>query len=120
MYVNLLIGKSCHDCLQKDKKPASLKEQLASVTPILENLRIKKEERIKNFADVRLQIEKITAEIREHEHQHDAMTSLAIVDEHDLSMRKLNEQHEQLRALQKEKVLLLKYEKELKLNSPPL
>ncbi|CAL9055741.1 65-kDa microtubule-associated protein 6-like isoform X1 [Musa acuminata AAA Group] len=87
----------------KDKKPASLKEQLASVTPILENLRIKKEERIKNFADVRLQIEKITAEIREHEHQHDAMTSLAIVDEHDLSMRKLNEQHEQLRALQKEK-----------------
>ncbi|XP_064969464.1 65-kDa microtubule-associated protein 6 isoform X2 [Musa acuminata AAA Group] len=87
----------------KDKKAASLKEQLASVTPILENLRIKKEERIKNFADVRLQIEKITAEIREREHQHDAMTSLAIVDEHDLSMRKLNEQHEQLRVLQKEK-----------------
>ncbi|KAK1279088.1 65-kDa microtubule-associated protein 6 [Acorus gramineus] len=84
-----------------DKRPKSLKEQLASVTPLLDDLRVKKEERIKQFADVKLQIEKINGEISGYNHVAD--TDPSNVEEHDLSLRKLNEYHTQLRALQKEK-----------------
>lgn len=91
--------------IQKDKKSAPLKEQVASVTPVLENLRAKKEERIKSFTDVKLQIEKISAEIREYEHQQEAPLSAVIVDEYDLSTRKLDEYRTQLRTLQKDKVI---------------
>ncbi|KAK1302659.1 65-kDa microtubule-associated protein 6 [Acorus calamus] len=83
-----------------DKRPKSLKEQLASVTPLLDDLRVKKEERLKQFADVKLQIEKINGEISGYNHV--AETAIN-VEEHDLSLRKLNEYHTQLRALQKEK-----------------
>ncbi|WOK93983.1 65-kDa microtubule-associated protein 6-like isoform X1 [Canna indica] len=87
----------------KDKKSASLKEQLASVMPMLENLRVKREERIKILSDVRSQIEKISSEIREYEHQHEALISPITIDEYDLSMRMIDEYQAQLRALQKDK-----------------
>lgn len=82
---------------------ASLKEQLATVAPLLNNLRAKKEERIKQFSDIRSQIEKISAEITEYNHPNDAIT-VPIVDENDLSLRKLNQYQADFRALQKEKV----------------
>ncbi|CAL9117747.1 unnamed protein product [Musa textilis] len=88
---------------KKDNKPASIKEQLNLVTNTLEHLRTKKEERVKKFADVLLQIEKISVEIREYAHQHDTVGGPVVMDEHDLSTRKLDEYHAQLRALQKEK-----------------
>ncbi|KAJ8477299.1 hypothetical protein OPV22_021026 [Ensete ventricosum] len=88
---------------KKDNKPASIKEQLNLVTNTLEHLRTKKEERVKKFADVLLQIEKISVEIREYACQHDTVGGPVVMDEHDLSMRKLDEYHAQLRALQKEK-----------------
>ncbi|KAK1287397.1 65-kDa microtubule-associated protein 6 [Acorus calamus] len=79
----------------------SLKEQLASVTPLLDDLRVKKEERIKQFADIKLQLEKINWEISGYNHVADAGPDNW--EEHDLSLRKLNEYHAQLRTLQKEK-----------------
>ncbi|KAK1263404.1 65-kDa microtubule-associated protein 6 [Acorus gramineus] len=79
----------------------SLKEQLASVTPLLDDLRVKKEERIKQFADLKLQLEKINWEISGYNHGAD--TDPVNWEEHDLSLRKLNEYHAQLRTLQKEK-----------------
>lgn len=86
-----------------DKWQASLKEQLASVTPLLEDLRLKKEERAKQFSDIRSQIQKITSEMTEVNCQSDAVTNPVDIEEHDLSIRKFNEYQSQLRTLQKEK-----------------
>ncbi|KAG1358784.1 65-kDa microtubule-associated protein 6 [Cocos nucifera] len=89
--------------MKKEKKRGSLKEQLASLAPLLEDLRAEKEERVKQFADIRSQIEKISAELTEHSHQNDTVTSPVTIEEHDLSMGKLDEYQARLRALQKEK-----------------
>jgi protein regulator of cytokinesis 1 len=88
--------------LKKDKSYVSLKEQLAAVVPVLENLKCKKEERIKQFFDIRSQIEKISLEMSEHDDRGDDVNS-PVADEHDLSTRKLDNYEAQLRALQKEK-----------------
>ncbi|KAJ8648420.1 hypothetical protein MRB53_001443 [Persea americana] len=88
---------------QTDKRLMPLKEQLASVSPVLEDLRIRKEERIKQFADIKAQIEKINGEISGCYHLNDAMANHINVDEHDLSLRKLNECQTHLRSIQKEK-----------------
>jgi Ase1/PRC1/MAP65 family protein len=72
----------------------------------LENLRCKKEERIKQFSDIRQQIEKIRFELSEYNDQGGNMSSIE-TEEHDLSTRKLNNYQAQLRALQKEKVFIL-------------
>ena len=93
--------------MQTDKRQASLKEQLASVTPILEELRVKKEERVKQFADIRTQIQKITSEMTEFNSQNNAVTNPVDIEEHDLSIRKLKEYQAQLHSLQKEKVFIL-------------
>jgi len=91
---------------QKDKGVVPLKEQLAAVIPVLENLKCKKEERVKQFSDIRSQIEKIRFELSEHNDQGGNVSSLA-AEEHDLSTRKLNSYQAQLRALQKDKVYIL-------------
>ncbi|ONK74997.1 uncharacterized protein A4U43_C03F12240 [Asparagus officinalis] len=88
--------------LQKEKRLA-LRDQLAYVTPLLEDLKVEKDERIKQFADVGSKIEKIEKEIFGYSHQSESLTSSSSVDEHDLSIRKLNEYQAQLRNLQKEK-----------------
>jgi Ase1/PRC1/MAP65 family protein len=92
--------------MQKDKGVLPLKEQLATIVPVLENLRCKKEERIKQFSDIRQQIEKIRFELSEYNDQGGNMSSIK-TEEHDLSTRKLNNYQAQLRALQKEKVFIL-------------
>ncbi|XP_068658464.1 65-kDa microtubule-associated protein 6-like [Aristolochia californica] len=89
---------------QTDKRLTSLKEQLASVTPLVEDLRAEKEERIKQFSDVKQQIEKISGEILGYCYpSNTAAGHHSEVDGHDLSLRKLNEYQAQLRSLQKEK-----------------
>uniref|UniRef100_A0A0E0EUC0 Microtubule-associated protein MAP65-1a n=1 Tax=Oryza meridionalis TaxID=40149 RepID=A0A0E0EUC0_9ORYZ len=88
--------------LKKDKSVVPLKEQLAAVVPVLENLKGKKEERLKQFSDIQSQIEKIRSELSEYRDGDDKANSL-IVDENDLSTRKLNNYQAQLHALQKEK-----------------
>ncbi|XP_042942749.1 65-kDa microtubule-associated protein 6-like [Carya illinoinensis] len=69
-----------HSPIQAERS-ASLKEKLASVTPLVEELKMKKEERMKQFAD----------------------TKDKELDEQDLSQRKLAEYQTQLHTLQKEK-----------------
>uniref|UniRef100_A0A453KYY5 Uncharacterized protein n=3 Tax=Aegilops tauschii subsp. strangulata TaxID=200361 RepID=A0A453KYY5_AEGTS len=88
--------------LKKDKGYVSLKEQLAAVTPVLDDLKCKKEERIKQYYDIRSQIEKIRSELSEHNDKGDHVNSPA-ADEHDLSTRKLNSYQAQLSTLQKDK-----------------
>ncbi|KAI7735882.1 hypothetical protein M8C21_018949 [Ambrosia artemisiifolia] len=46
-----------------EKKASSLKGRLMTVTPLVEDLKSKKEERIKQFSDIKSQIEKINGEI---------------------------------------------------------
>ncbi|CDP05474.1 unnamed protein product [Coffea canephora] len=93
--------------VQSEKKPSSLKEQLAYVTPLVEDLKLRKEERFKQFADINAQIEKIMGEILGYSHIINSVNSMNL-DEEDLSLRKLTEYQSHLRNLQKEKSERLK------------
>uniref|UniRef100_A0A1D1XSE6 65-kDa microtubule-associated protein 1 n=1 Tax=Anthurium amnicola TaxID=1678845 RepID=A0A1D1XSE6_9ARAE len=80
----------------------TIKEQLLAIAPALEHLRKQKEERIKDFADVQSQIQKICGEIAGNLKQ-DEQVGTPTVDERDLSLKKLDEFQSQLQELQKEK-----------------
>lgn len=82
-----------------EKTSGTIKEQLAAIAPALEQLWKQKEERIKEFLDVQTQIQKICGEIAGSNQQAGSPT----VDESDLSLKKLDEFHDQLQELQKEK-----------------
>lgn len=88
--------------LQK-KKAATLKDQLMLVSPVVEDLKLKREERLKQFSDMKAQIDKISVEISGYSHLVSSGTTLES-EEQDLSLRKLTEYQTHLRALQKEKV----------------
>lgn len=83
-----------------------MKEKLASVTPLVEELKIKKEERMKQFADTKAQIEKISGEISGYNHFNNGVIRTLELDEQDLSIRKLTEHQTHLHTLQKEKVAI--------------
>ncbi|PQP95427.1 65-kDa microtubule-associated protein 6 [Prunus yedoensis var. nudiflora] len=89
--------------IQREKRSNSLKEKLASVAPLVEDLRVKKEERMKQFSDIKVQIEKISGEISGYSHLNNAPVSSLTLDEQDLSVRKLTEYQAHLHTLQKEK-----------------
>lgn len=90
-----------HSPIQTEKKASSLKQQLALVIPSVEDLQLKKEERIKQFVEITAQIDKITVEISEYNHL--SNVSSLNLEEQDLSLRKLTEYQTQLQTLQKEK-----------------
>ncbi|KAI3769159.1 hypothetical protein L6452_00259 [Arctium lappa] len=82
-----------------EKTTGTIKEQLAAIAPALEQLWKQKDERIKEFSDVQAQIQKICGEIAGSSDCYGNQT----VDESDLSLKKLDEFHDQLQELQKEK-----------------
>ncbi|KAK4720605.1 hypothetical protein R3W88_010838 [Solanum pinnatisectum] len=88
--------------IQSEKMSASLKEQLGLIMPLVDDLKAKKDERVKQFADIKTQIEKITSEISGSCNIVNSLSTLNL-GEHDLSTRKLSECQSHLRALQKEK-----------------
>ncbi|TMW86909.1 hypothetical protein EJD97_020714 [Solanum chilense] len=88
--------------IQSEKMSASLKEQLGLIMPLVDDLKAKKYERVKQFADIKTQIEKITSEISGSCNIVNSLSTLNL-EEHDLSTRKLSECQSHLRALQKEK-----------------
>uniref|UniRef100_M1CVV0 PLE n=1 Tax=Solanum tuberosum TaxID=4113 RepID=M1CVV0_SOLTU len=88
--------------IQSEKMSASLKEQLGLIMPLVDDLKAKKDERVKQFADIKTQIEKITSEISGSCNIVNSFSTLNL-EEHDLSTRKLSECQSHLRALQKEK-----------------
>ncbi|KAJ6845164.1 65-kDa microtubule-associated protein 1-like isoform X1 [Iris pallida] len=85
-----------------EKSSGTIKEQLSAISPALEQLCQKKEERIKEFADVQSQIQKICGEIAGTLKIGEKVTTPA-VNEDDLSLKKLDEFQSQLQELQKEK-----------------
>ncbi|XP_057472672.1 65-kDa microtubule-associated protein 1-like [Actinidia eriantha] len=82
-----------------DKTSGTIKDQLAAIAPALEQLWKQKEERIKEFFNVQSQIQKICGEIAGTSEQ----VGSPVVDEADLSLKKLEEFQFQLQELQKEK-----------------
>ncbi|CAK7324585.1 unnamed protein product [Dovyalis caffra] len=82
-----------------EKTSGTIKEQLAAIAPVLEHLWEQKAERVKEFSDVQSQIQKICGEISGNLNINDTPA----VDEADLSLKKLDEYHAQLKELQKEK-----------------
>ncbi|PWA91055.1 microtubule associated protein (MAP65/ASE1) family protein [Artemisia annua] len=81
---------------QSDQNAGSLKAELRAILPELEEMKKRKTERRNQFLEVLEQIQKIQLEIS-------ATSYKTILDESDLSLRKLEELHSQLQALEKEK-----------------
>ncbi|KAG0473605.1 hypothetical protein HPP92_015462 [Vanilla planifolia] len=85
-----------------EKSTGTIIEQLASIAPALEQLWKQKEERVKQFADVQTQIQTVSAEIAGSLNLGEKLEA-PLVNENDLSLKKLNEFKSQLQELQKEK-----------------
>ncbi|KAB2020115.1 hypothetical protein ES319_D07G045400v1 [Gossypium barbadense] len=85
---------------QSDQNAGSLKEELSKILPQLEEMKKRKIERRNQFVQVLQQIQIITNEIYGSAK---LVSSKAVVDESDLSLRKLEELHRQLNELEKEK-----------------
>ncbi|XP_061364434.1 65-kDa microtubule-associated protein 5 [Gastrolobium bilobum] len=81
----------------------SLKQQLATIKPVLEDLRSKKDDRIKEFSKIKSQISQICAEIAGCE-QSKSVTDPE-VDQCDLTVKKLRDLKSHLQELQNEKIL---------------
>ncbi|WOK99958.1 65-kDa microtubule-associated protein 1 [Canna indica] len=88
-----------------DQSSGTIKEQLAAIAPVVEELCEQKEERVKEFANTLLQIQTIQGEICGTLKIGEQIET-PVVDEEDLSLKKLDEYHLQLQELQKEKVLI--------------
>ncbi|XP_077242637.1 65-kDa microtubule-associated protein 5-like [Tasmannia lanceolata] len=86
---------------RSEKSKGTLKEQIAAIKPVLEDLRRKKEERVKEFSDVQMQITRICAEIAGNVHRSNSIAPQ--VDEWDLTVKKLGEMKSHLEELQREK-----------------
>ncbi|CAI0379316.1 unnamed protein product [Linum tenue] len=82
-----------------EKTSGTIKEQLEAIAPALEQLWKQKEERVREFSDVQSQIQKICGEISGSL----STNETPVVDESDLSLKKLDEYNAHLQELQKEK-----------------
>lgn len=86
---------------QSDQTAESLKEELRRILPQVEEMRKRKSDRKKQFVDVLEQIEMIKSEICGSTA---CISSETVMDDADLSLRKLEEFQRELHELQKEKV----------------
>eukprot|EP00268_Persea_americana_P059420 TRINITY_DN7288_c0_g1_i1.p1 TRINITY_DN7288_c0_g1~~TRINITY_DN7288_c0_g1_i1.p1 ORF type:complete len:675 (+),score=173.77 TRINITY_DN7288_c0_g1_i1:742-2766(+) len=85
---------------QSDQNTGNLKEELRVIIPQLEEMRKRKNDRLSQFNEVVEQIQKISKEIFG---PGEYTPCDIVVDQNDLSIRKLDELHKQLEALQKKK-----------------
>ncbi|KAK3149527.1 hypothetical protein QOZ80_3AG0218570 [Eleusine coracana subsp. coracana] len=89
--------------LKVNKWTMSLTERVSSATALLEELRAMRAERSKQFTDIRSEIEKITAEIAGRSYGYEGSPRASEFEEHDLTIRRLNEYKARLAILQKQK-----------------
>ncbi|GMY22873.1 65-kDa microtubule-associated protein 5 isoform X1 [Fagus crenata] len=87
------------------KGRGTLKEQISAIKPILEELRSKKQERIKEFSEIQSQVVCICAEIAGHGQSNSS--SDPQVNERDLTVKTLGELKSHLQELQNEKIFRL-------------
>ncbi|KAI3949127.1 hypothetical protein MKW98_026507 [Papaver atlanticum] len=81
----------------------TLKDQISAIKPVLEDLRCKKDERVKEFQKIQSQIVQLLAQLAGNAH-HDNSSDPQI-DECDLTMVKLGELKSQLQELEREKTV---------------
>lgn len=89
--------------IQPQKKEGTLREQLDSIAPALREMRLSKDERVKQFRSVKGEIQKISAEIAGRSTFEDSTRNITI-DDNDLSSKKLEEYQNELHKLHDEKV----------------
>ncbi|XP_022890286.1 65-kDa microtubule-associated protein 3-like [Olea europaea var. sylvestris] len=85
---------------QSDQNPGSLKEELKSILPQIEEMRKRKCDRKNQFVEVLEQIQKLKSELS---NSCECISTTLVVDEADLSLRKLEELQRELQTLQNEK-----------------
>ncbi|ESQ34070.1 hypothetical protein EUTSA_v10007231mg [Eutrema salsugineum] len=85
-----------------EKKGGTLREQLDSIAPALREMRLRKDERVKQVRSVKVEIQKISAEIAGRSTYEDSPTNIAI-DDNDLSIKKLEDYQNELHRLHDEK-----------------
>ncbi|KVH97853.1 Microtubule-associated protein, MAP65/Ase1/PRC1 [Cynara cardunculus var. scolymus] len=85
-----------------EKLAGTLKEQLGAIAPALRKMQTRKAERMKQFRAVQLQIHKISAEIAGQSEYDDSLPE-AVVNENDLSLKKLEEYQMKLQGLEADK-----------------
>ncbi|KAK6142887.1 hypothetical protein DH2020_023235 [Rehmannia glutinosa] len=83
-----------------NKSSGSLKKELHAIMPQLEDMKKKRNERKSQFAEVLKQINSISKELSGS--TEDNLTTM-VIDEHDLSMKRLDDLQSQLLLLQREK-----------------
>ncbi|GMI70123.1 microtubule-associated protein 65-5 [Hibiscus trionum] len=83
----------------------ALKQQISYIRPVLEELRSKKKQRVKEFTETQSQIAQICAEIAGNGQS--MLLSDPEVDERDLTVKKLGELKSHLQELQNEKIIRL-------------
>ncbi|KAL1300706.1 65-kDa microtubule-associated protein 5 isoform X2 [Arachis hypogaea] len=104
------IISSLGECTSFSRGRGTLKQQLAIITPVLEDLRSKKEDRIREFSKIQSQICQIRNEIAGCE-QFNNVSDPEVI-QNDLTVKKLGELKSHLHELQNEKIL-----REQKVNS---
>ncbi|CAK8561153.1 unnamed protein product [Lathyrus sativus] len=97
------IASSFGDCVSFSRGKGTLKQQLANIRPVLEDLRSKKVERVKEFLKIKSQISQICAEIAGSGQSKDVTDQ--DLDQCDLTTKKLGELKLHLDELQNEKIL---------------
>ncbi|VAI74368.1 unnamed protein product [Triticum turgidum subsp. durum] len=83
---------------QPEKMNGTLKEQLNSITPALQEMQMKKEARLKQFTEVQTEVQRIASEIAGR-----SENEVVTVNEDDLSLKKLEEHQSELQRLKREK-----------------
>ncbi|PQQ06238.1 65-kDa microtubule-associated protein 5-like [Prunus yedoensis var. nudiflora] len=99
------IASALGEAASYSRERGSLKDQLSAVKPILDDLSLKKEKRVKDFSAIQSQIVRISAEIAGNGVSKN-VGDLG-VNERDLSVKRLGELQSHLEELHKEKVLRL-------------
>ncbi|KAL0705394.1 hypothetical protein Bca4012_071819 [Brassica carinata] len=85
-----------------EKKEGTLREQLDAIAPALREMRLRKDERVKQVRSVKGEIQKISAEIAGRSTYEESSTNIKI-DDNDLSIKKLEEYQNELHRLHDEK-----------------
>ena len=84
-----------------EKLKGTLKDQVAVIVPMVEDLKSRRDERLKNFLDIQSKIFKIQSELSGIPVEN---VTAQLFDEEDLSQRRLGELNAQFNELRKEKV----------------
>ncbi|CAI9774090.1 unnamed protein product [Fraxinus pennsylvanica] len=99
------IGERPVHIRQSDQNPGSLKDELRSILPQIEEMRKRKCDRKNQFVEVLEHIQKLKSELS---NSSGYISTTLVVDEADLSLRKLEELQRELQARQNEKSERLK------------